>query len=727
MNEELQVGLGLKIDKFQEGLKSATRNVDSFASKLKSPLNALMGFKSAIAGGIGLATIQQLSDYAEQLRNMSEALNITTGDLQRFYNSASFSGISMETANKSLTKFTNSLNSAANGSVESGDAFAKIGVSLRDSNGDMRNTMEVLMDVADAFSKVENKANNGRLAVEMFGKQGLKLVGFLNQGKKAIEELGESRPILSDDAIERLDQMGDDIKAVFDSLKANTGEWLSYLHPVTAGLKQQITFFRELQGVVNSAAEAMTSLTAHGVSKLVGWSTQGYNTQKEILSSAKKFANLTLTTGTGLAAFGVLPSKAQASILRFIKPDSEQSAAESASTEEDRLKARELALKAAAKSEEELQKKRFQHELENSSLHKKRILLEEELAKAVQLRNEHEERFQKTNDPQARRDANKQSERMLEIQSSLLAVETQREERKAKLDDLLNQKVAIENSVVILGLGMRQAVLMDRINKMTKLGPEFIEAENELRKNAIAISEREVRAEQVKLEITKKRVDELKDNLRIAKLDPNGGARAAKIEEEIQQNIVKLQQQKIELAKRAGEEQVKLANLQATLQQKVNQLKESKEDASKYTIEEFAKVGGWGNAANRKAWDKVMEFQRAQEKIDWLRGQGANPEEIQKAIEAREAIRKQLDPRFIKSTDLRSPFQDLEDAIRKLTAEIKAQREVADRWAAPVKVGENVFNPANIDPGSAVKMNATLDEIKKLLSEPLKVKPVNGP
>ena len=723
MNEELQVGLGLKIDKFQEGLKSATRNVDSFASKLKSPLNALMGFKSAIAGGIGLATIQQLSDYAEQLRNMSEALNITTGDLQRFYNSASFSGISMETANKSLAKFNNSLNSAANGSVESGDAFAKIGVSLRDSNGDMRNTMEVLMDVADAFSKVENKANNGRLAVEMFGKQGMKLVGFLNQGRKAIEEMGESRPILSDDAIDRLDKMGDDIKAIFDSLVANTGEWLSYLQPVTEGLKQQIFFFRRLQDAINSVAEAMTTLTAHGVSKLVGWSTEGYHTQQHIVSSVKKIAMLTLSTSSGLAAFGVLPRMAQASVLNFIKPDRSQTE----QTEFDAIKAREIALKAAAKSEEELQKKRFQFEFENSSLHKKRILLEEELAKAVQLRNEHEERLRKTNDPQARRDANEQSKKMLEIQSSLLAVETQRAERKQKLDDLLNQKVAIENSVVILGLGMRQAVLMDRINKMTKLGPEFIEAENELRKNAIAISEREVMAEQVKLEITKKRVDELKDNLRIAKLDPNGGARAAKIEEEIQQNIVKLQQQKLELAKRAGEEQVKLANLQATLQQKVNQLKESKEDASKYTIEEFARVGGWGNAANRKAWDKVMEFQRAQEKIDLLRGQGANPEEIQKAIEAREAIRKQLDPRFIKSTDLRSPFQDLEDAIRKLTAEIKAQREVADRWAVPVKVGENVFNPADIDPGSAVKMNATLDEIKKLLSEPLKVKPVNGP
>ena len=50
MNEELQVGLGLKIDKFQEGLKSASRSVDSFGMKMMSPINAVRGFAAALSG-----------------------------------------------------------------------------------------------------------------------------------------------------------------------------------------------------------------------------------------------------------------------------------------------------------------------------------------------------------------------------------------------------------------------------------------------------------------------------------------------------------------------------------------------------------------------------------------------------------------------------------------------------------------------------------------------------
>ncbi len=716
MNEELQVGLGLKIDKFQEGLKSATRNVDSFANKLKSPLKALEGFRSAIAGGIGLATIQQLSDYAEQLRNMSEALGVTTGDLQRFYNSVSFSGISVETANKSLTKFIQHINSAAGGSIESGDAFAKIGVSLKDSNGEMRNTMDILMDVADAFQRTENKANNGRLAVELFGKQGLKLVGFLNQGRKAIEELGQTGPILSEEAIDALDRMGDDIKQIFDSLKANSGEWVSYLAPLVENTKNQ---FFGLRDVINSVTEAL--LVMYNTKPGADWMKEGENVGKQFLRASL------LTTPVKIA-FSLAPSRMQKDFLMAIgkrKPEDGPTP--------DETKARELALAQVAKAQEDYQRKLAQFNLENANGDKKRLILGEEINKVLGLRVEAEKNFQKTNEPKYQREALEHAAKELDLRKQIAQVEDQNLQRRFRMADLANQQVALDKSVELLGLGMRQAVLQDRINKMSKLGPEFITAENELRKNAIEIAKREVATEREKVALIEKRGEELQSALRAAQSDPNGGARAAKIEEEIQQNIVKLQQQKIELAKRAGEEQVKLANLQATLQQKVNQLKESKEDASKYTIEEFAKVGGWGNAANRKAWDKVMEFRRGQERIDWLRGHGANPEEIQKAIEAREAIRKQLDPRFIKSTDLRSPFQDLEDAIRKLTAEIKAQQDVAKAWADPLKNQGNIKELIDALPmiqiGNEAQLHSskTLEEIKKLLSEPLKVKPVNGP
>ena len=231
MNDEIMVRLGLNSSAFQEGMKSATRTTEGFQAKLMGPLNAVKGFGAALGGAFALNTLQNITDHAEKLRNLAEGLNVSTTELQKWQNAMEFAGVSGETSTKALTKFTSKLSSAASGSGDVAEAFANMGIAVQDAGGKARGTMEILGDVADMFATMEDKSQRSRIAVELFGKQGLKMVAALSQGREEMERTGNLKHIISPEALESLDKMGDDLKEVYDSLKGRGAEALGIVAP----------------------------------------------------------------------------------------------------------------------------------------------------------------------------------------------------------------------------------------------------------------------------------------------------------------------------------------------------------------------------------------------------------------------------------------------------------------------------------------------------------------
>jgi hypothetical protein len=78
---------------------------------------------------------------------------------------------------------------AAGGSKEQVESFSRLGVAVKDAAGQLRPTEEVLLDLADAFAAMPDGAEKSALAVKLFGKSGVELIPFLNQGRAGIEQL----------------------------------------------------------------------------------------------------------------------------------------------------------------------------------------------------------------------------------------------------------------------------------------------------------------------------------------------------------------------------------------------------------------------------------------------------------------------------------------------------------------------------------------------------------
>lgn len=65
-----------------------------------------------------------------------------------------------------------------------------MGISVKDSNGTLKNNGQVLNEVADQFKKYGDGAQKSALAVAVFGKAGDSMIPMLNGGSKSIKDLG---------------------------------------------------------------------------------------------------------------------------------------------------------------------------------------------------------------------------------------------------------------------------------------------------------------------------------------------------------------------------------------------------------------------------------------------------------------------------------------------------------------------------------------------------------
>jgi len=176
------------VDKTREALGSASAGLKKLGNDSKNVLGDL-GAAVAIAAltAFGKATL----DSADDLSKMAQKTGISIESLSLLKPIAEQSGVSIQALGTGLKKLASNMVSAAGGSKESAAAFTRVGVAVKDATGQIRPTEQVLLDLADKFQQMPDGAEKSALAVQLFGKAGVDMIPFLNQGKAGIEQLKE--------------------------------------------------------------------------------------------------------------------------------------------------------------------------------------------------------------------------------------------------------------------------------------------------------------------------------------------------------------------------------------------------------------------------------------------------------------------------------------------------------------------------------------------------------
>ncbi len=190
---QLQIDISARLASFQDSLDKIGRQSEQMAGRLNRAFGAVKSSIAAIgvslSAGAFAAFVKSGIDAADELNKLSQKVGVTVESLSALQYAAKLSDLSNEQLASSLAKLAKSASEASDGAGDTADTFRAIGVAVKDSTGNLRTTEELLLDVADRFSKMEDSAGKTAIAMRLFGKSGAEMIPFLNQGRAGLEAL----------------------------------------------------------------------------------------------------------------------------------------------------------------------------------------------------------------------------------------------------------------------------------------------------------------------------------------------------------------------------------------------------------------------------------------------------------------------------------------------------------------------------------------------------------
>ena len=186
-NEKAMQGLSEETDE-------AAKSTSVFSDVLKADLlsGAIKTGIKAVASGIreigqALAdTAKDSAEYADNILTLSTNTGIAAETLQEYQYMAELTDTSLETITGSMAKLIRNMQNAKNGTGNAAAAFAAMGVSVTDANGELRDNEEVFTEVIDKLGKMSNETQRDAYAMDIFGKSAQDLNSLIAVGKDGI-------------------------------------------------------------------------------------------------------------------------------------------------------------------------------------------------------------------------------------------------------------------------------------------------------------------------------------------------------------------------------------------------------------------------------------------------------------------------------------------------------------------------------------------------------------
>lgn len=190
----LTIDLAANVAGLESDLGKAQRvfdkNARDFQRTAAGIAKVTAGVSAAIAVGFA-AMVKSSIDTADSLTDVSESSGIAVEKLSALKLATDIEGIALEQVSASLNKFSKTVNDAADGAGAGADSFKSLGVSVRGSDGALKDNYTLIEEVAEALSVMENGAQKTALAQELFGKSGVKLLPILNGGRQGLQEFSK--------------------------------------------------------------------------------------------------------------------------------------------------------------------------------------------------------------------------------------------------------------------------------------------------------------------------------------------------------------------------------------------------------------------------------------------------------------------------------------------------------------------------------------------------------
>jgi hypothetical protein len=253
----------------QSDLGRAGSLSEQFSAKTVATWNAAgaaigAGITAAVTGMSAL--VGKALENADNLSKLSQKVGMSTESLSALQYQAGLAGVSMETLESSIVKFSKNVTLAATGSKEQAAAFNAMGIALKDAQGNLRPTDQLLGELANKFAGYKDGAGKATLAQIAFGKTGADLIPLLNEGAKGMKDAAEEAAaygrIVSGPAAEAAETFNDNVDRVKGAVEGFANQVMERMAPGLASMSEKLADGAKQGGSFSTIADGMaTSLT----------------------------------------------------------------------------------------------------------------------------------------------------------------------------------------------------------------------------------------------------------------------------------------------------------------------------------------------------------------------------------------------------------------------------------------------------------------------------------
>ena len=218
----------------------------SFGGVLKTTGAVVAGVTGAMAAGIAAGTgalvsfTQSGAAYADEVLAVSTNTHIATDELQAYMYAAELVDVSTETLTSSMARNIRSMNGAAEGTGAAAEAYAALGVSVTDADGNLRDSQEVYWEAIDSLGEIEDATQRDTLSMTLFGRGAQELNSLIEVGSDGMAEYAaqaeEAGAILSEDTLQQFGEFDDVMQRVGSGVDAAKNALGTVLLPVLTEL-----------------------------------------------------------------------------------------------------------------------------------------------------------------------------------------------------------------------------------------------------------------------------------------------------------------------------------------------------------------------------------------------------------------------------------------------------------------------------------------------------------
>ncbi len=232
---------------------------------IKAGLSALAdGFK-AVGSAMG-ECLTAGAAYADNILTLSTQTGLSTDTLEKYSAVAELTDVSLESLTGSMAKNVKAMGEAKDGSAAYAEAYEKLGVSVTNADGSLRDAETVYWESIDALKGISNETERDALAMELFGKKAQDLNPIIEMGSEGLAEYtqfaSDMGMVLGGEGLSALGELDDEMQ-IFASTTGATGNILaSAFAPAMSGAMVGVN---DLMGAFNGLLAAVISGDQGGI------------------------------------------------------------------------------------------------------------------------------------------------------------------------------------------------------------------------------------------------------------------------------------------------------------------------------------------------------------------------------------------------------------------------------------------------------------------------------